>query len=157
MYALKRTNIQKDAILQQILYIIIETLRCYLIWAESLNLFVAREYWIIYRVLSFLAVVWFCSPDPPLPSVSSTGDIEEDWKREPTCWQERGRVWRESLVILKSVNIELTDDVNGFRQIFSSWCPYKQLFLYLWAREENLRWMAQLSTTNCAAILILTL
>ena len=31
MYALKRTNIQKDAILQQMLYFTIETLRCYLI------------------------------------------------------------------------------------------------------------------------------
>ncbi len=36
-------------------------------------------------------------PPPPLPSVSSTGDILEEYERETTCWRERGnRVKEES-------------------------------------------------------------
>ncbi len=51
-----------------------------------------REYWMIYRGPGILAVVWFGpSPNPPPPpSVRSTSDIQEDWERETTCWQERG-------------------------------------------------------------------
>ncbi len=32
------------------------------------------------------------APPPPLPSVSSTGDTQEDWERETTCWREREEV-----------------------------------------------------------------
>ncbi len=63
-------------------------------WAKT------REYWMIYRGPGFLAVVWFGSSSTPshqshpLPSVSSTGNTQEDWEREATCWWgggERGR------------------------------------------------------------------
>ncbi len=30
---------------------------------------------------------------PPLPSVSWTGDTQEDWERETTCLRERGEKW----------------------------------------------------------------
>ncbi len=43
-----------------------------------------REYWLTYRGPGFLAVIWFGSsptPSPPLPSVSSTGDTQEDWEK----------------------------------------------------------------------------
>ncbi len=42
---------------------------------------VARECWMIYRGPGFLAG----------SSVSSTGDKQEDWERETTCWRELGR------------------------------------------------------------------
>jgi hypothetical protein len=29
-------------------------------------------------------------PPPPLPSTSSTGETQENWERETTCWRERG-------------------------------------------------------------------
>ncbi len=33
---------------------------------------------------------WFLAQSLPVPSVSSTGDTQEDWERETICWQERG-------------------------------------------------------------------
>ncbi len=75
----------------------------------------AKEYWMIYRGPGFLAVKWFASspaPPPPnsLPSVSSTGDTQEDWERETTCWRERGGgggwgATAKRLVKYKSFNI----------------------------------------------------
>ncbi len=52
---------------------------------------------------------------PSLPSVSSTGDTQEDWERETTCSRERGRglTWsqiirpRESQVIYKIIQYSL--------------------------------------------------
>jgi hypothetical protein len=36
-------------------------------------------------------MIWLLPrPLPPLPSVNSTDDKQEDWEREITCWQERG-------------------------------------------------------------------
>ncbi len=63
-----------------------------------------REYWMIYRGSGFLGVVWFSSP-PPLPSVSSTGDTNEDnlFTGEGGGRNEIGRR-RESLVLYKSFN-----------------------------------------------------
>ncbi len=53
-----------------------------------------KRYWMIYRGPYFLAVVymkWLLShPPPPVPLESSTGDTQEDWERETTCWRERG-------------------------------------------------------------------
>ncbi len=61
---------------------------------SNVRLIVAsREYRMIYRWPVFLVVVWLDSsptPLPPLPSVSSTSDTQEDWKRETTSWHERG-------------------------------------------------------------------
>ncbi len=48
----------------------------------------------IYGEPGFLAVLWFGSSpttSAPLPSVSSTGNIQEDSKQETTCWQEGRR------------------------------------------------------------------
>ncbi len=77
-----------------------------------------REYWIIHRAPYFLAVEWFGSsatPYPPLSSVSSAGDTQEDCESETTLltgegggW--RGRAWsriirpQERLVLYKSFN-----------------------------------------------------
>jgi hypothetical protein len=65
----------------------------------------------IYRGPGFLAILWFGSSPPPLPSVSSTGDTQEDWEKKPTWWQKgggrgRSRIIRpqESLVLFKSFN-----------------------------------------------------
>ncbi len=66
-------------------------------------------YCTIYREPDILAVVWFNSSPIPstLPSVGSTGDAQEDWERETTCWRERewGRSQiirrRESLILFK--------------------------------------------------------
>ncbi len=61
-------------------------------------------YWMVNRGPSFLAV-WLLAHPPSLSSVSSTGDTQEDWERETTCWRERGRTKRqESLVLYKSFN-----------------------------------------------------
>ncbi len=65
------------------------------------------EYWMIYRGPGFLAVVWFDDLAPPLPPAppvlcpweSSSGDTQEDWERETTCWRE-GR----GVVLYKSFN-----------------------------------------------------
>ncbi len=71
----------------------------------------------IYRGPCFLAVICFgSSPNPfsPFPSVSSTGDTQEDWERETSCWRERRRagervsriIWsQESLVLYEPFNI----------------------------------------------------
>ncbi len=51
-----------------------------------------REYWMIYKGLCLLAIVWFGSPPhplTPLPVVSLTGDTQEDCERETTCWRTR--------------------------------------------------------------------
>ncbi len=53
-----------------------------------------REYLMYYRGQAFLAIEWFGSFSHPL-SASSTGDTQEGWKRETTCWWERGKRWRE--------------------------------------------------------------
>ncbi len=48
----------------------------------------SREFWIICRGPGFLVVVWFGStfdPSPILPSVSWTGDTQENWEREMKC------------------------------------------------------------------------
>ncbi len=75
-----------------------------------------REYWTIYRGPGFLAFVWFGSTPnpllPPLPSVSSTGDTQEDWEREATCWRQRregvavepNHTTARSLALYKSFN-----------------------------------------------------
>ncbi len=65
-------------------------------------------------------------PPPPLASVNSTGDTQEDWeKRETTFWWEgRRKRWgrsqiirrRESLVLYKSFN---TPRLTGFQVDFS--------------------------------------
>jgi hypothetical protein len=47
----------------------------------------------IYRGTGFLAAVWFGSsatPSPPLPSLSSTDDVQKDWEIGTTCWREGG-------------------------------------------------------------------
>jgi hypothetical protein len=71
----------------------------------GLNWKVNRQRQIIYRGSGFLAVIWFSSSpnySPSLPSVSSTGDPQEDWERETSCGQERGcGVGEESLVLHK--------------------------------------------------------
>ncbi len=76
-----------------------------------------RKYRVIYRGPAFsgsydLAPRPQPSPSPPhLLSVSSTGDTQENWENETTCWRERGegeaRSWiirlQESLVLFKDV------------------------------------------------------
>ncbi len=54
------------------------------------------EYWMIYRGPGFLSarMIWLLPHLlPPLSSVSSAGDIQEDWEREIDCWWEREE-WR---------------------------------------------------------------
>ncbi len=61
-----------------------------------------RKYWMIYRGPGFLAVIWFgSSPNPfsPFPSVSSTGDTQEDEKERQVVDGRgggQGRGWAES-------------------------------------------------------------
>ncbi len=53
----------------------------------------------IYRGPSFLAVVWFGSSPTPSTHLPS-GDTQEDWEKETTCWRERGgKVWARSRTI----------------------------------------------------------
>ncbi len=64
----------------------------------------------IFRGPNFLAVVWFGSTTtlpPILHSVSSTGDTQEDWERETSCWRERwegGGRGAESNIAWPSIN-----------------------------------------------------
>jgi hypothetical protein len=72
----------------------------------------------------FLAVIIFgSSPIPFPPSVSSACDTQDDWERETTCWQKRGKggrgrsqiiLRRESLVLYKSFNT-LWGNLTPFR------------------------------------------
>ncbi len=75
----------------------------------------SREYWMIYRGPGFLAVSWLLAcPLPPLLSLSTTGNAQNDWDRETTFWRERGGgEWlarsrtirpQESLILYKSFN-----------------------------------------------------
>jgi hypothetical protein len=71
------------------------------------------EYCMIYKGPGFLAVARFGSSPtpspPPLISLLSVSDTQEDWERESTCWWKRG--WgrsqiirrRESLVLYKKI------------------------------------------------------
>ncbi len=71
-----------------------DTLTTCLDLIRSTRLDLIREYWTIYRRPGFLAVVWCGStptPCPPLPSVSSISNTQEDWERVATCWWERGK------------------------------------------------------------------
>ncbi len=49
--------------------------------------------WFIEDQARSLAVVWFGSSSTPSLSsyIYSTGDTQEDWERQATCWRERGR------------------------------------------------------------------
>jgi hypothetical protein len=75
----------------------------------------------ICRGKGFLVVLRFLAPRPPtpslphLPSVSLTGDTQEDWERETAWWREkvngqemgyRSRIiqLQESLILYKSLN-----------------------------------------------------
>ncbi len=67
----------------------------------TLYLVESSQYWMTYRRVGFLAVIRFCysySLYPPPLSVSTTGDTQEDWERETTCWRERGW-WGRSQII----------------------------------------------------------
>ncbi len=94
-----------------------------------------REYWMIYRGPGFLAGVWFRSsptPSPPLPSVSSTGDPEEDWEREKTCWRERSEEWGRSQIIRRRENLVFYESFNTLWSVpitnnKGSWFPNLKL------------------------------
>jgi hypothetical protein len=79
-YSAKKISIWTDLIVE-------DPLKMYP-WVLIENREEAREYWMTYRGPDFLAVAWFGSSATP-PSVSSTGNTQEDWERETTCWRER--------------------------------------------------------------------
>ncbi len=60
-----------------------------------------RECWMIYRGTALLEVLWFGSSatpsHPPRPSLYSTGEAQEDWEKETTCWREGGEGVGEEL------------------------------------------------------------
>ncbi len=65
-------------------------------------------------------MIWLLAqPSPPHPSVSSTGDTQEDWERETTCWRETGgRGWEGKVAKLydrkkawPSINYSILSDV----------------------------------------------
>ncbi len=62
-----------------------------------------QRVWMIYRGPGFLPVVWFCSSltlSPPLPSVRSSGDTQEELrKRDNLLMGEEGRGWARSRII----------------------------------------------------------
>ncbi len=110
-----------------------------------------REYWMIYSRPGFLAVVWFGSspiPLPPtLPSVNAwlaSGNTQEDWERDTTCWQERGEGWWRSQIILP---LESLASINhsrlkpGLYKSFKTLC--KRLYTGTERRWETRRWIAQ--------------
>ncbi len=69
-------------------------------------------------------MIWrLCSPPhaaSSLPSISSTGDTQEDWERETACWREGGgiRGWGRSRIIR----------------------PWESLVLYSWSKTKRNRW-----------------
>ncbi len=101
---------------------------------------VCREYWMIYRCSVFLAVVWFNSSptpsSPPLPSVSSTSDTQEDWERETTFWREKGGGWVKSQIIRPQESLGLYESFNTLRE-----------YMYVCTEEFDLRW------ENCLSVL----
>jgi hypothetical protein len=50
--------------------------------SESIELFLRTR-------LSCSCMIWLLA-HPPLLSVSSTGDTQEDWETDTTCWRDRG-------------------------------------------------------------------
>ncbi len=64
------------------------------IWLIIFVLYIlqAKEYLLndIFRGPGFLAVAYDLAPPPPLHSASSTGDTQEGWERDKTCWREMG-------------------------------------------------------------------
>ncbi len=87
-----------------------------------------REYWMIYSGPAILDVVWFGSsptPTPPLPSVSSTGDKQEDYRKRVNL------IW---LVLYKSFSTLWVGRVIVFLLRKTAY-PMKQtdlrLFMYL--------------------------
>ncbi len=53
----------------------------------------------------FFLLPYLC---PPLPSILTTGDTQEDWEREPTCWREWGR---RSKSAWSSINHSILRDI----------------------------------------------
>ncbi len=89
-----------------------------------------REYLMIYKGPSFLALVWFSSlltpsPSPLLPG-SSTDDTQEDWERETSCWRERegGRGCARSPIIRPQESLILYKPFNTlWSTVFASLAP----------------------------------
>ncbi len=88
-----------------------------------------KEYWMIYRGLCFLVVVWYGSspkPSQPLPSVSSIGDTQENRERNTTCSRQPNHLRRESMVLYKSFDtlwLDVTDvilTVNNSKKMIPS-------------------------------------
>jgi hypothetical protein len=87
----------------------IETFLCPVLWNDSEPS--GKCHWGPQKVSPSYALA--PSPYPPLPSESSTGDTQEDWEGETTCFDRRGEEGRgrsqiirrrESLFICKSLN-----------------------------------------------------
>ncbi len=77
--------------------------RCHCIIHTGEKLLPAEIIEWIQKGQGFLAIVWFGSSptcSPPLPSVSSTGDTQQDHEKKTSCWRERGgRGWARSGII----------------------------------------------------------
>ncbi len=89
-----------------------------------------REYLMYYRGPVFLVVVWLGSfplsfPPPPLPSVSWTGDTQEDWEGETTGWREREGGGGRSQIIRQRENLVLYNTVHTLWSKLSRFCPFK--------------------------------
>ncbi len=66
------------------------------------------KYWMVYRRPGFFDVAWFGSSPRLLLSVNSTGDTQEAWERETTCWRMRGeRVGKEPKIIGRQESLVL--------------------------------------------------
>jgi hypothetical protein len=67
------------------------------------------------------------APSPPpafplSPSVISTGDTQEDWERETTCWRERGRRgWARSRIIRSRGNLVYSVVISESYQNCQKW------------------------------------
>jgi hypothetical protein len=106
----------------------------------------AREYWMIYRGPSFLAVVWFGSSSTPFP-LSSLSFSYFLWVSSRSYGREGERVWGQGA---KSCNT-----VSGIHSIVSDLSIIK-LFLQEWSSKLNQSKTGRKTTKQCGEYLNFT-
>ncbi len=101
-----------------------------------------REYWMIYRGLGFLTVVWVSSsptPLPLLPSLSPTGDIQ----RDNLLTEDGGRERKEANQSLQKratiitiwpcvLELEVWGGRCGYLKMWESWGLIENLLVWAW-------------------------
>ncbi len=103
----------------------------YFAFFTTLPILYPREYWMIYRGPGFFAVVlsWLYAPPPLPPSVSSTGDTQEDWERETSCWRERNSEYGGRELTASAIDAWYSVNHSIFSALLSLYFIFRLLIL----------------------------